>query len=748
MADEQKNIIISVSVDNTDAVAGIDEVKNKLDDVSDTPLDKPFKNFKQQIKDATLEAQKLEQQFGKNSTEFKNAAKQLASLKDANDEFGQSIKSFNPDNKLTALTSAARGAVGAVQGVTGAMQFLGVESDDAQQAIARLQGLMAFGDALDSIDDIKNAYSNFTNIIKDAAIVQKTLNYIQEGSFKTNAELLALKEADIVVTEGQTVATEGLAVAEVGAANAAKLLRTAFVATGIGVLILLLGTLYTAMTSASDATEKEKKSTDALKKSVDDLSESFEKQKRIRQEELDLQILRAQAEGKSAADIRKLREDSNTEAQKTTQNNINELKNTIKNNEIQGQSNTQLYKDKIVRLGVYQTELTKLEKEGERIRLQNKIDADNELKKVEEKPKPKTKAEVKEDPRIQAEKDYQEQLKELRDQNFLSTIEDEDLAKKIILKNEFDKQEGILKEKYKGVENEQKLNTLLTELRDKLNVDLANVDEAARLREEENQQKIREKRLDFDKETEELRKQNKYASMQSGIEKELLILEDNFSKEKTALQKLLDDKIILEEEYQARLKEITEKNAREKNDIEKKWSDLSAKQRINTAVELGDALINIAGAYATFQKDKAGDDKRAQIRSVKVQEAVTIGGILMSTTKTVMKDAEKGFPLAIPFIAADIALGGLQAATAISSSKKAIAQINAAEPAGGSGGGGGGTTPQITAPTINATATAPQAIQDVRVTNQGQQPIRAFITDRDLRSNEQKNNFLNNLSTF
>lgn len=173
MADEQKNIIISVSVDNTDAVAGIEEVKTKLDDVSDTPLDKPFKNFKSQIKEATLEAQKLEQQFGKNSDEFRKAATRVAELKDNYNEFGNSVKAFNPDNKLTSLTTAARGAVGAIQGVTGAMAFLGVESGDAQQAIARLQGLMAFSSALDSIDDIKTAYKDFKNVIKDSAIFQR-----------------------------------------------------------------------------------------------------------------------------------------------------------------------------------------------------------------------------------------------------------------------------------------------------------------------------------------------------------------------------------------------------------------------------------------------------------------------------------------------------------------------------------------------------------------------------------------------
>ncbi len=170
---EETNIILSIKADTSGASSGVDELKNKIGSINNTPIDKPFKNFKAEIKEAIEDAQRLEAQFGKNSAEFRNAATRVAELKDRFGEFNQSISSFNPDNKLNALVSAARGATGAVQGVTGAMQFLGLQSGSAEQAIAKLQGLMAFSQALDSVDDIKNSFKNFGNVIQSTTAFQK-----------------------------------------------------------------------------------------------------------------------------------------------------------------------------------------------------------------------------------------------------------------------------------------------------------------------------------------------------------------------------------------------------------------------------------------------------------------------------------------------------------------------------------------------------------------------------------------------
>ena len=95
---------------------------------------------------------------------------------------------------------------------------------------------------------------------------------------------------------------------------------------------------------------------------------------------------------------------------------------------------------------------------------------------------------------------------------------------------------------------------------------------------------------------------------------------------------------------------------------------------------------------------------------------------------------------------ANTAAIGIQAA-------QTIAQITSGKGGGtnASGGGSEQQAPQASsvAPTIQAAATGVQQAQDVRVVNQpGQQVVRAYIVDRDLRSNEQRTNFLTQISTF
>jgi len=173
MADLEKNIIISVSTDTSAADQGIDDVKKQLGEVNNQPIDKPFKTLKAQIKEAKIELEKVTAEFGAASKEASAAALKVAELKDEFSEVNARVEAFNPDNKLQALVSVSKGAIGAIQGVSGAMAFLGVESSTATETMAKLQGLMAFSDALNSVDDIKNAFKNFGSVIQSATIFQK-----------------------------------------------------------------------------------------------------------------------------------------------------------------------------------------------------------------------------------------------------------------------------------------------------------------------------------------------------------------------------------------------------------------------------------------------------------------------------------------------------------------------------------------------------------------------------------------------
>lgn len=217
MAEEQKKIIISVGADTSEFSQGVDEAKKKLQDLGNTPVDKSIKTLKQDLKEATNEAQKIAKQFGTTSKEFAAAASRVANLRDEFQEFNATVQSFNPDNKLQGLVSLGKGAVGAIQGVAGAMAFLGVESESASATIAKLQGLMAFSDALNSIDDIKNSFKNFGTVIQSTNVFQSINNGL------TTAAGAIMKAFGVSVDTTST---------------SFKFLKGAIAATGIGLLVV------------------------------------------------------------------------------------------------------------------------------------------------------------------------------------------------------------------------------------------------------------------------------------------------------------------------------------------------------------------------------------------------------------------------------------------------------------------------------------------------------------------------------
>ena len=168
MADNfEKQVIITVGADTSDLDNKLDEAKGKLDNLGKTDVGaKSVASLKQQLKEATNEALRLQQAGLDNTDAYRAAVKQIAQLRDEQDKLNKVSAAFDPGNRLSAFTGIARGAATAVQGFAGALSAVGVESEDAIQTIARLQGLMAFTDALGSIGDIQDAWQGFIGVIK------------------------------------------------------------------------------------------------------------------------------------------------------------------------------------------------------------------------------------------------------------------------------------------------------------------------------------------------------------------------------------------------------------------------------------------------------------------------------------------------------------------------------------------------------------------------------------------------------
>lgn len=218
----QNQVIISVGADTSSLNSSIDSARQSIQGLGNTPVPTTsFKNYKTAIREANNEAQKMEQQFGKNSAQFVEAAKRVAELKDKFSEYNQTVQAFNPDNKLQAIVSLAKGATGVLQGVAGGFTLIGANSEEATQTIAKLQALMSFSQALNSLDDIKNSFKNIGTVL----------------GLVTTAQ-----EANTAATETGTIAAKGLGLS--------------FKAIGIGLIIAAVSYLVANWDSLKDSVSK------------------------------------------------------------------------------------------------------------------------------------------------------------------------------------------------------------------------------------------------------------------------------------------------------------------------------------------------------------------------------------------------------------------------------------------------------------------------------------------------------------
>jgi|GEM_PF-2923467 len=234
----QQDILLGINVTGTEQIKEAQDAVGALGKEIDKTGNKDigtnqFKNYRQLIREATYELQKTEQQFGKNSQQFIEGAKQLGDLKLKAQEFNQTIQAFNPANKFAAFSSIARGLSGTLMGISGGMVALGFNSEKSAENMARLQGLMMFGNALKELEQVKAGFLDFGRVIKGLFMVKQQDVTLTQAQVDANAEVLASTEAlnaataeriaaEIALAEATTAANQ-LEIETQEALNAAKL---------------------------------------------------------------------------------------------------------------------------------------------------------------------------------------------------------------------------------------------------------------------------------------------------------------------------------------------------------------------------------------------------------------------------------------------------------------------------------------------------------------------------------------------
>lgn len=126
------------------------------------------KSLKSQLREAQAEVQKLSEKFGATSQEAVNAAKKAAELKDAIEDAKNLTDAFNPDAKFNSLSSSIGGVLNGFQAYEGALGLIGVESESLQKTMLKVQSAMALSQGLQGLMEAKDSFKQLGAVAVNA----------------------------------------------------------------------------------------------------------------------------------------------------------------------------------------------------------------------------------------------------------------------------------------------------------------------------------------------------------------------------------------------------------------------------------------------------------------------------------------------------------------------------------------------------------------------------------------------------
>ena len=674
-------------------------------------LDANITPLKKQLKDATQELQVARQKFGDLSTEAVQAAKKVATIRDAIQAANEQAQLFDPGKRFQALTNAASLAAGAVGAVQGAMGLFGAESEDVQKALLKVQSAMALSQGLSQLKDLSKVTDELKSSFKGliSTTTQKTA--------ATNSDTTAAG-ANAAANTAQASATNASSVASKAAAISMKVLRGAIISLGIPALVLglislvqnfgaikdavlnllpglkgfsdTIGGLVRGVTDFFGITSKANRELEALGKTNQKLNE--ETGNRIK-------ILSAQ--GGKESEIYQLRV-------KQIESELNLLEQTNK-------TKGKLSEEELKRQKELQTERT-VEAFTFLKNRQDQEKAAAEKQAAEAKSRAeKAKAEQDKinEEKLEAEKKLAEEQKELQEK---TAAEDKEFQKRL--------NEILLESRLAAIKDEN--DRARAELIAQQEQELADLAVDTNLREEqklalEKQLRIRNKEeldalelsfaeADAIKKLDELDAQMKEADDNLNLERSLLDEKDALLKE------YYEKNLISDIEYTQGIKE----NSDARIAIDKAEYDLKISQA-QAASQLLGSLSELAG-----KRTAAG-------------KALGIAEAIINTSVGVTQALKQESVLPSPF---DVVAKVANIATILASGLKAVKAITAVNVPGGGGGGGGAAFPSISASAPSGGSQVPtigsSPVTALGTMMQNQTPIKAYVVESEVTGTQKR----------
>jgi hypothetical protein len=292
----QEEIIFKVGVDTGDSVQDVNKVGDAIENVGKDAkkADGSFVNLRKELKQLTLELQNLDPA----SKEFETVAKRAGQIKEQMRGVADAINDADPEKFGGKFQRTAEGIAGAFSAVTGAQALFGQQSEEIEKQMLKVQGAIALTQGISSMKELRNDATDLFNAVKT------------------------------------------------GGVNAFKALQKAIGSTGIGLLLVALGTLVAYW--------------DEIKAAISGVSKEQEKLNSQAQQNIKIQDLKKQSlsdqdnilklQGKSEQDILKIKQRQTEQQIKAYEVGIANSKSTLKL-QVEAEKRNQEFLKNTVRVG-------------------------------------------------------------------------------------------------------------------------------------------------------------------------------------------------------------------------------------------------------------------------------------------------------------------------------------------------------------------------------------------------------------
>lgn len=722
------------------------------------------------------------------SQEFNEILTKVAELKQHVINVDMAVDSLSAD-KWGKFVEAGENLTGVLGGVTGALQLMGVDASRAEEQMQKLMAVQSIMQGLQSLNQFRKQWTALMSSFKAGKVATETINTISTS------------------TGEASTATTGLASATNTATTSTKLFGTAFKAIGIGLIVSAIALLvanfdklkevvfnlipglkdvadavgniiqkvtdFIGLTSeAGRQLERLKKLNEGIVTGIDSQIEMLSAMGDKEIEVYELSLKRNSLKRQSLIETAKVNKKLNEEEQKqlielNTERNVLILSERKRISDLakeRAETNKQTYDTLLSQLKGYLKEAEKVTYAS------NHNSRQTELKNLSDK--------------------YKEQIAVARKLNQdISKLEEAERTERNIVNKKFDDEyfnyikgnsrqflDDFSREYLETIESytKQKENATAEQKADldlRLNNQLLYLSQLKQLaisqKEAEKDLNTSSTKNEIDEDdTFKIQKQKLDAQLQATKEYEdtlLLITTESKNLENSEIQRLYT-------EGQARLKELMADPSVNANEITNVQAELNAKL---SAIEVNNKEIEdatIAHNNNIQKAEKANGKAKKKLldeeTKAKLQNLSTISDATSQASELLGESTVAGKTFAIASATIDSYSAGAKVmkevpypfnipamASVIMSGLATVKKIMSVKVDGDTLGGAGADTPTYSAPVINSTVlktaeNGTDKLSDVITQSNENQVVKAYITNSDIETNEQKNQFIKRTSSY